>query len=740
MSIEFLENSNGPTLGYASNSGVEIIEKEGKFFKNLSKDGILKPYEDWTLDPKTRAEDLAKRLSIEEIAGLMLYSKHQSVPPMDHSMFPQTYGGKVFSESGANSWDLSDEQIEFINNDNVRHILLMMAENPTSAAKWNNKVQELCERNGLGIPANISSDPRHGMQATAEFNMGSNAAKRTSEWPEPLGLAATFDKELVRNFGNIAAKEYRAMGIATALSPQVDIATEPRWFRFNGTFGEDSNLSTDLAEAYVDGFQTSSNGDWGLESVNAMVKHWPGGGSGEGGRDAHFGCGKYAVYPNKNYDEHMKPFVDGAFKLTGNTKKASAVMPYYTISTDLDDLENVGNSYNKHIITDLLRNEYNYDEVVCTDWLITADETEDKGTFFSGKCWGVEHLSVAERHYKVIEAGVDQFGGNNEVAPVLEAYEIGVKEHGEEFMRTRFEKSASRLLLNIFRVGLFENPYLKPEVSDEIVNCEEFAKAGFDAQLKSIVMLKNKNNVLPIKNKQKVFIPKRLIPGGVNFFGLPMEEKLEYPIDIEIAKKYFDVVDNADEADFAITFILNPVTSIGYSHEDKNNGGNGYVPISLQYRPYTAEFGRDTSLFGDKRESDVLNRSYNGKTVKTHNESDLDLVLDTKKAMGDKPVIVSMTLTNPCVLNEFESKIDGLLINYGINVDALFKILNGEAEPSGLLPMQMPKDMKVVELQSEDLGHDMECHIDELGNSYDFAYGLNWSGVIKDERTEKYKK
>lgn len=137
-------------------------------------------------------------------------------------------------------------------------------------------------------------------------------------------------------------------------------------------------------------------------------------------------------------------------------------MPYYTISYDQDQVngENVGNSYNKYLIQNLLQGgTYQYDGVVCTDWLITADEPETVDQF-AGKPWGVEDLTVAERHYKLLMAGVDQFGGNNEIEPILEAYQMGVAEHGEAFMRQRMECSAIKLLKNIFRTGLFENPYL----------------------------------------------------------------------------------------------------------------------------------------------------------------------------------------------------------------------------------------------------------------------------------------
>lgn len=742
--IRYITNENGPTLGYSADSGVSIVEQDGLYFKDLSRDGKLDPYEDWRLSPDERAKDLAAKMSVEQIAGLMLYSRHQAIPASG-SWFGGTYGGKPYAESGAKPWEMTDEQLAFLAHDHVRHILVTSVESPEVAARWNNAVQAFAEGTGLGIPANNSSDPRHSPDASSEFNAGSGG--HISMWPETLGLAATFDPAVVRRFGEVASKEYRALGLATALSPQIDIATDPRWFRFSGTFGEDSALSADLARAYVDGFQTSEgdrelSAGWGYDSVNAMVKHWPGGGSGEAGRDAHFSCGKYAVYPGNNFEEHLKPFTEGAFKLDGKTGEASAVMPYYTISTDQDTAngENVGNSYSSYLIKDLLRGTYGYDGVVCTDWMITADETT-KDSFLSGKPWGVEELSVAERHYKLLMAGVDQFGGNNEVGPVLEAYRMGVAEHGEAYMRDRFEQSARRLLRNIFRLGLFENPYLEPERSAETVGNPAFMQAGYEAQLKSVVLLKNKNGLLPLAAKSKVYIPKRYRPAGTDWFGFPTPEKHEYPVNLDVVSQYFTVTENPEEADFGLVFVTNPTSGItGYSQEDAASGGNGYVPLSLQYCPYTADHARESSLAGDARSGDVLDRSYKGKTVQSHNESDLDAILDTKQKLNGKPVIVSMLLSNPAVVSEFEAEVDAILANFGLQDQALMDILTGASEPSALLPMQMPADMKTVEEQLEDVAHDMVCHVDAEGHVYDFAYGMNWSGVIEDERTRKYKR
>ena len=709
---------DGPALGYSPQSGVQLITKGGYAFKDLNRNGKLDVYEDWRKSPERRAADLASQLSIEEIAGLMLYSGHQSVP----------------------NENISDAQRKFLSEDNLRAVLVTSVASPEIAAKWNNNVQAFVEGLGHGIPANNSSDPRNETSATAEFNAGSGG--RISQWPTSLGMAATFDPDLVEEFGRIASKEYRALGIATALSPQIDLATEPRWSRFNGTFGEDPDLDVDMARAYVDGFQTTegAEGGWGAESVNAMIKHWPSGGPEEGGRDAHYNYGKYSVYPGNNFSDHIRAFVEGAFNLKGGTGKATAVMPYYTISTGIDPSgKNVGNSYNRYLITDLLRNKYGFEGVVCTDWGITGDNATIYS--FDGKCWGMETLTVPERHYEVIKAGVDQFGGNNDKGPVLEAYQMWVRDNGEKDARARFEQSAVRLLMNSFRTGLFENPYLDPARTAQIVGNPEFMAKGYEAQLKSVVMLKNHGSVLPKTQKLKVYVPKRLYParGGMFGFGGTSQARWDYPVSKELVEKYYEWTDDPRKADFALVFIQAPGSGSGYSREDAENGGNGYVPISLQYRPYTASTAREVSLAGGDPKENFTNRSYRGKTVTTDNVSDLELVISTKRQMGSRPVIVCMSVSKPVVMSEVEPYADAIVIGMGVQNQAVLDIVSGKTEPSGLLPMQMPANMETVEAQFEDVPRDMECYVDADGNRYDFAFGLNWKGVINDARVEKYK-
>ena len=737
-----ITQKGGATLGYSPESGVQILTVDRFAFKDLNRNGELDPYEDWRLPAIERARDLASQLSIEEIAGLMLYSAHQSVPAGGGYGGGSTYGGKPFAESGALPSDLSDAQKKFLEEDNLRAVLVTSVQSPEVAAVWNNNVQAFVEGLGHGIPANNSSDPRHSASATAEFNAG--AGGTISYWPSSLGMAATFDPSLVEEFGRVASLEYRALGIATALSPQIDLATEPRWSRFDGTFGEDPDLDTDMARAYVDGFQTSA-GDaviedgWGYESVNAMIKHWPSGGPEEGGRDAHYSYGKYAVYPGGAFSTQIRPFVEGALSLSGPTGAASAVMPYYTISDGIDPSgANVGNSYSKYIITDLLRDTYGFEGVACTDWNITKDNAAIEA--FDGKCWGVELLSEAERHYEVIKAGVDQFGGNNDKGPVLEAYQMWVRDFGEESARERFELSAVRLLMNSFRTGLFENAYLDPAESAAIVGNPEFMAEGYDAQLKSVVMLKNHSSVLPLQEGVKVYIPQRFQAPRVSMFGMSGGTgRWVDPVSKELASKYFPLAESPSDADVALVFIQEPSTTGGYDVADRARGGNGYVPISLQYGDYIAEYARSESIAGGDPKESFVNRSYKGKTVHATNKSDLDLVLSTRKAMVDKPVIAVVSVSRPMVMSEIESSADAILVGFGVQNQAILDILSGASEPSALLPMQMPADMRTVEEQYEDVPRDMRCYTDADGNTYDFAFGLNWSGVIDDERVAKYK-
>jgi beta-glucosidase len=398
----------------------------------------------------------------------------------------------------------------------MNHFNLLGGASARLMAEWNNHLQQLAESTRLGIPVSISTDPRHAYSNNPMTGMGTEAF---SQWPEPTGLAATRDPQLVQDFGDIARQEYIAVGIRVALHPMADLVTEPRWARANGTFGEDTELASQMVGAYIRGFQGETVGP---KSVACMTKHFPGGGPQKDGEDPHFSYGKDQVYPGNNFEYHLKPF-EAAFEAG-----TSQIMPYYGRPVGLS-FEEVGFSYNKAIITGLLREKYGFDGVVCTDWGLLNDVKVKGQIIMEARAWGVEHLSVPQRALKILEAGVDQFGG--EICPdvIVELVRSG------QVDEVRLDQSIRRLLREKFHLGLFDNPFVDPDEAEKIVGQPKFRQAGELAQRKSIVLLKNgdtpKGLALPLRGKPRVYVEN---------------------INLEIAGQYGQVVENIEDAEVAI--------------------------------------------------------------------------------------------------------------------------------------------------------------------------------------------
>ena len=365
----------------------------------------------------------------------------------------------------------------------------------------------------MGIPVTIASDPRH----AARENAGASIPTPFfSKWCSPLGFAAIGDTTLMREFGDIARQEYKSLGIRLALSPMADLATEPRWGRINGTFGEDASLSAKLTKAYILGFQGDS---LNTNSVACMTKHFSGGGPQEDGEDAHFPYGKNQVYPGNNFDYHLIPFEEGAF--AANTAQ---IMPYYGVPVG-QTKEAVAFGYNKEIITEMLREKYGFDGVVCTDWGLVSDSPTNPAATF-----GVEHFSEVERAAKILDAGCDMFGGEASPEWIIEQVESGT------LSNHRLDVSIRRILKDKFRLGLFDNPYLAEDGFSKL-EMEKFNQKGKEAQRRSLVLLKNDEKLLPLKKGVKIFVE-----------GL----------DKTIAAQFSNVVSDPSEADFIILKLNTP--------------------------------------------------------------------------------------------------------------------------------------------------------------------------------------
>jgi beta-glucosidase len=476
-------------------------------FRDLNKNGKLDPYEDPRRPIDERVEDLLAQMTLEEKAGLMFHMIAGVNP--DGSLEPPSEGF------------MRTLIAELVTARLMNHFNVHALPEPRLAATWYNRLQELAEGTRLGIPVTISSDPRH---AFSNNPAASFMAGHFSQWPEPIGLAAIGDEALVEQFGDIARQEYLALGIRVALHPMADLATEPRWARINGTFGEDAQLSARLTAAYIRGFQGPALGP---ASVACMTKHFPGGGPQKDGEDPHFPYGKEQVYPGDNFDYHLIPF-DAAF-----AAGTAQIMPYYGVPIGLA-FEEVAFGFNKEIITGLLRGRYGFDGVVCTDWGLLTD-LEIGGRVMEARAWGVEALSRPERAKKALDAGVDQFGGEACPEVVVELVRSG------QVSEARIDESVRRLLRDKFRLGLFDNPYVDLDAAERIVGNDEFRAAGALAQRKSIVLLKNGATVdaaaLPVRGRPKIYI-EQIAP--------------------DTARVYAEVVQRIEDADLAILRLAAP--------------------------------------------------------------------------------------------------------------------------------------------------------------------------------------
>jgi beta-glucosidase len=755
-------NENGATLGYSKSSGLQLIQVDGYAFKDLNRNNLLDEFEDWRVDFEKRAASIVNEIPVDQMMGMKM---------------------NPFGIGTVNA-DALDDVIR--NRLEIGYRQLRAPGSNTSGkvkASWNNMVQEYIEtlENVVCIPAVWIADPRSG---------------DISEWPSNLAMAATFDPEVGAEYGRLMSEEWRAMGISMQVATQMDLATEPRWKRISGTFGEDPALSMDMARAVINGWQSTYDEDgndlgWGEHSVNNQMKHWPGDGAAEGGRESHTRDGAYNVFPGGQFFTHLLPFV-ACLELPGKTETVSAAMTNFSIGIEADGSpigrERVASSYSPYKINTLLREDYGWDGYILTDFGI-----------ITGKNFGVEKLTPAECMLAILEAGCDAFGGEGrsgkeDIDLAMEAYNLGVKKLGEEAMDEIMRRSTLRILRTHFNIGLVDNPYLSIVKAESVPNNAEHNAHGYQAMLRSVVMLKNSGGIihqaLAGAGKPTVYIPR--------VYSAPVTGRQSSPasanpaFNIEVAGEYFNIVTDelagklsgpVDEkgiptispkdiirasaaeiakCDFALVRITSPQngnpTYMGFGGITNDGKEYTYLPISLQYRPYTASSGfvRKESIGGDMVEvtetsdegyGDIKslvkeNRSYFGKTGIIRNESDLDLVLKTASVANK--VIVVVNVSTPMVFTEFESEVDAILVGFGgdrsafLPDKAFLEIIAGQVEPSGLLPLQMPANMETVEAQFEDVPRDMECHVDSDGNTYEFAFGLNWSGIIKDARTVKY--
>jgi beta-glucosidase len=485
-----------PVLGSRS---ARILDVDGLKFKDLNKNGKLDKYEDWRLPATQRSQDLLSKMSLEEKVGFLLIS---DIRMKNEGGRGTTAAGPVTGEF--NETDVISENNMFtgkplpdrvmnaagttkgITELHLRHFIYRGNVAPGMIAAWSNKLQELSEGTPLGIPSIIASNPRNHVtnNAAAGTSVGSSTF---SKWPTELGIAAMRDLKLTREFADIARQEWAAVGIRKGYMYMADIATEPRWQRIEGTFGENAQLAGDIMKEVVLGFQGEKLGN---TSVALTTKHFPGGGATKKGFDPHYDYGKEEVFPGGMFENNLIPF-----KAAINAG-TSAIMPYYSLPVGTR-YEPIAYAYNKAILRDLLRGQLGFKGII----------NSDTGPI-NMMPWGVESLSVEDRYAMALEAGVNIFSGNADPALLLKSAKEGKA-------NIRFiDESVLLLLEEKFNLGLFENPYVDENKAGDVVGNASFQARADLAQRKSIVLLRNENKSLPLKRDVKVYFETYQKPYG----------------------------------------------------------------------------------------------------------------------------------------------------------------------------------------------------------------------------------
>ncbi|WP_380174764.1 glycoside hydrolase family 3 protein [Kineococcus sp. DHX-1] len=590
------------------------------------------PYRDPRLPVAERVADLLGRMTLEEKAGQLF-----------HTMVEVGSGGTLAEEpsrmGAATARDLVTRR-------HLTHVNVLAA--PRTArefARWHNRLQELAAGTRLGIPVTVSSDPRH------SFTDNPGAALLSgpfSQWPETLGLAALRDERLVEEHADAVRREYLAVGIRTALHPQVDLLTEPRWARGGATFGEDADLAGRLGAVYVRGLQATGDvarergldGAFGPASVSTMTKHFPGGGPQRDGEDPHFPYGREQVYPGGSFETHLQPFHD---LIAAGTRQ---VMPYYGMPVGLvrngEPVEEVGFGFSRQVVTGILREELGFDGIVCTDWGLVTD-AEVFGHPFPARAWGVEHLAPLERVERILAAGADQLGG--EACPELVVQLVG----DGRVTEARLDVSVGRLLAEKFVLGLFDEArYVDEDAAASVVGAADLVAAGRRTQSRSVTVLSVDAVPLPLRAGTS---------GALRVHTATVAEDGDAPLLRPPATRPADraelrFVDDPATADVALVRLEAPYERRGPGFESFFHAGSLEFP---------------------------------------------DAVLDAVRGLAARvPTVAVVHLDRPAVLTPLVEAGVTLVVDFGASTDALLDALTGVVPAEGRLPFDLPRSMAAV--------------------------------------------
>lgn len=613
-----------------------IIEADGYQFIDLNGNGTLDAYEDWRLDADTRAADLVSQMTVREKIAQMQHPTY--LPRSDGKIAP--YLKKYCSDYG------------------IGMLLIRELSSVQTAAETMNTVQEYAEASRLGVPVLVSMDSVHGLSYVSGATVtGHN-----------LALAATRDEDLVTRLAEIARDEHIAIGVRMTLSPESDIASEPRWGRVMETFGEDPELVTQMVRAQIVAFQ---NGEDGLnsEGIVACIKHFPGAGPQMDGKDT-----SPIVSDEETLQIHLKPYYAAIEANVGS------VMPYYSVPLALD-MENsaIGS---KAALQDLLREQMGFEGIIQTDWGMIWAIQEGLGTMTGEEVSDEEAIIIG-----VTQSRVDGIGGES-IRLIDQMEEMTQEGKIDEDILTA---AATRIVKAKFQLGVFESPYCDVDYAEAFVGNEEHTQVNLEAARKAMTLLKN-DGALPLTANagQKILVCGPRAGDMMSLVGGWSSEQEGLTIAAAIAQY-------AGEND-TVTYIADDVAAITEAAKDADVVIVSVGEPSYQHDP---PWGYDTLEITASQQE----------------------ILEAVKASTNGQIITVVTGGRPYILTWCDENTNAVLEAYypgqqgGI---AIAETLFGLNNPTGKTPMQFPRDMDSVNDQAGDVSFDLENPL------YDYGWGLSY--------------
>ena len=613
-----------------------IIEADGYQFIDLNGNGSLDVYEDWRLDADTRAADLVSQMTVREKIAQMQHPTY--LPRSDGKIAP--YLEKYCSDYG------------------IGMLLIRELNSVQTAAETMNAVQEYAEASRLGVPVLVSMDSVHGLSYVSGATVtGHN-----------LALAATRDEELVTRLAEISRDEHIAIGVRMTLSPESDIASEPRWGRVMETFGEDPDLVTQMVRAQIVAFQ---NGEDGLnpDGIVACIKHFPGAGPQMDGKDT-----SPIVSDEETLQIHLQPYYAAIEVNVGS------VMPYYSVPLALD-MENsaIGS---KAALQDLLREQMGFEGIIQTDWGMIWAIQEGLGTMTGEEVSDEEAIIIG-----VTQSRVDGIGGES-IRLIDQMEELTAEGKIDEDILTA---AATRIVKAKFELGVFENPYCDVDYAVSFVGNEEHTAVNLEAAEKAMTLLKN-DGALPLTQDagQNILVCGPRADDMASLVGGWSSEQEGLTIAAAIAAY-------AGDSD-TVTYIADDVVAIAEAAKDADVVIVSVGEPSYQHDP---PWGYDTLEITSSQQE----------------------ILETVKANTNGQIITVVTGGRPYILTWCDENTNAILEAYypgqqgGV---AIAETIFGLNNPTGKTPMQFPRDMDSVNEQASDVSFDLENPL------YDYGWGLSY--------------